>query len=156
MALHIRSLQAAGQSVLYLAADRPQRQLVASFEGAGVDAEKVEVLDVVTCMDGRVPSVKPARTTFLPSPTMLEMMAMRLEQMASRMTSPVVVVDSLNTLALYNGLGAVQEFSHYLANRLRTRSIAGDFIIRDGKDGKSLQEMVATFTDERLLLTGAP
>ncbi len=152
IAHHVRGLQAAGRSVLYLAADRPYRQVAAQFAQAGVDVSTLHFVDVVTCMDGKVPAVRPPNTLFLPSPTMLEMMAMRIEQVTARLADPVVVVDSLNTLALYNGPSAVQEFSHYLANRLRARGVSGDFVLREGRDAASLRDQVATFTDEQLVL----
>jgi hypothetical protein len=152
LAAHVRKLQDEGRTVLYLAADRPHRQVVPLLEQAGADVAAMQFLDVVTCMDGRVPAERPPNAVFLPSPTMLEMMAMRVEQVASRLKQPVVLVDSLNTLVLYNGAPAVQEFTHYLANRLRLRGVGGDFVIRDTKEGRPLHDQVATFTDERLTL----
>lgn len=149
----VRDLQAA-HSVLVLSADRPSRTLLETFRAEGLDLARLHILDVVSMMDGRAPAERPANTTFLQSPTMLEMMAMRVEQIAGRMQDPHVVVDSLNTLALYNGVPAVQEFSHYLSNRLRTNAIPGDFIIRDNKEGRLLHEKVSGFTDEQAPLPG--
>lgn len=151
VAAHVRKLQSDGHAVLYLAADRPYPTLEKAFQRAGVDSAAVFFLDVVSCLDGRVPASPPRNALFLQSPTMLEMMAMRIEQVAGRLGAQAcVVVDSLNTLALYNGVPPVQEFSHYLANRLRTQGIPGDFVIRDTQDGRLLHERVSGFTDERM------
>lgn len=157
VAAHVRQLQADGRSVLYLAADRPYPTLERAFQRAGVDPAKVFFLDVVSCLDGRVPASPPRNAMFLQSPTMLEMMAMRIEQVAGRLgVQASVVIDSLNTLALYNGVPPVQEFSHYLANRLRTQGILGDFVIRDSQEGRLLHERVSGFTDERMEIPRGP
>ncbi len=154
LAAYVGKAQEEGCTVLVVTSDRPQRQLAEVLGAAGVDLQRVHFLDVVTCMDGRPPVPAPLNTMFLPSPTMLEMMAMRIEQIAGRLPSPLVLVDSLSTLAFYNGPAAVQEFSHYLANRLRTRGIAADFLIRRTREGQALQDRVATFADGVVTLGG--
>lgn len=153
MAAHVRSLQAGGARILYLTTDRPYAVLVESFGQAGVDADAVFFVDAITCMDGTLPQERPANVIFLQSPTMLEMMAMRVEQMLGHVGPTAhVVVDSLSTLALYNGVPPVQEFSHYLANRLRTNGRPGDLVVRDNPAGRELHERVVGFTDEELRL----
>jgi KaiC/GvpD/RAD55 family RecA-like ATPase len=149
----VASLQKQGRRVLLVTADRPLRTLQAAFAAESIDVEQVHFLDCVSAMDGQAPAERPPNATFMASPTMLEMMAMRIEQLAQRLGADAyVVVDSLSTLAIYNGIPPVQEFSHYLANRLRTRSVPGDFIIMDNQDGRALQEKVAGFVDARHVL----
>lgn len=155
VAHHMRELQDADRTVLLLTADRPFAHLSEALRKHGVDPEAVTFIDAVTCMDGNLPAQRPANVVFLQSPTMLEMMAMRVEQMFLRMTSPHVVVDSLSTLALYNGIPPVQEFSHYLANRLRTHAIPGDFVVRANQAGQELHDRIRGFTDDALHIGGA-
>ena len=139
--------------MLLLAADRPYRTWVQAFADAGVDTDRVFVLDVVSALDGGTPPQRPDNALFLASPTMLERMAMRIEQLAQKLgQGSHVVVDSLSTLALYNGVPPVQEFSHYLANRLRTQGFSGDFIIRDNQVGASLRERISAFADDHIKL----
>jgi KaiC/GvpD/RAD55 family RecA-like ATPase len=155
---HARSLQAAGRSVIFVTADRPYRSLTASLREAGADPDAMFFLDAVSSVDGSGPKERPANAMFLPSPTMLEMLAMRIEQVAAR-TGPMahVLLDSLNTLALYNGPLPVQEFSHYLANRLRSSGVPGDFVVRDTQDGRLLHDKVSSFTDRRIEIpSGVP
>ena len=83
----------------------------------------------------------------LQSPTMLEMIAMRIEQATLRIKAANVVLDNLNALTLYNGIGPVQEFGHYLANRLRTLEVAGDLLILDNDQGKEIRAAVQGFID---------
>lgn len=150
---HVRDLQARGKKVVFVAVDRPYRSVVQSLQDVGAEPAAVHFIDVVSAATGYAPNERPANAHFLASPTMLEMLAMRVEQVVARLGSDAhVVVDSLNTLALYNGEAPVQEFSHYLANRLRERRVPGDFIVREGHDSLALQSKVATFTDARIEL----
>jgi len=151
LAAHVRALQREPRPLLYLAADRPYRTLAAAFHAAGIDTSQIHFLDAVSSIDGKAPD-REANVTFVPSPTMLEMMAMRLEQLASRLGSPHVIIDSLSTLALYSGPGPVQQFSHYVANRLRARGLAGDFLVGGTQEGRALRERIAGYVDREVEL----
>ena len=136
-----------GGHAVVLAAERPSAVLAAALGPLGIDLGRVHFVDCVSAIEGVRPLAAP-NTVFVHSPTMLEMMVMRLEQQASRAAAPVhVVVDSLSALAHYNGTPPVVEFSHYLANRLRTRGLGGTFLVRDVPEGRSLRDQAAHFLD---------
>lgn len=149
---HLRALQADGKKVVFVSADRPYHSLTAALRDNGVAVDDVHFVDAVSSLNGSAPAQRPANATFLPSPTMLEMLAMRIEQVALRLgPGAYMVLDSLDTLSLYNGMHPVQEFSHYLANRLRSHGVNGDFVLRGGPD-RSLHDLVVAFTDDRVEL----
>lgn len=153
LAAAIRRLQEDGRKIVFVSADRPYATLVPALSKDGVDVERIQFVDVVSSMNGAAPSPRPGNATFLPSPTMLEMLAMRVEQVAQRVGPGAhMVLDSLDTLSLYNGVNPVQEFSHYLANRLRAQGVSGDFVVRDGPAGRHLHDLVLSFTDDRVEL----
>ncbi len=151
LASHVRSLQAAGRRVLLVTANRPFRTLCDRFAENGIDTDALFFVDAVSCINGAEPPERPPNAMFLQSPTMLEMIAMRTEQILTRMGEGAhVVVDCLNAFALYNGASPVQEFSHYLANRLRSRGVDGDLLVLDNDEGRALASSVSGFTDARL------
>lgn len=153
LGLFIRKLQNDGRTIVFVSADRPYAGLVQTLQAEGVDTAAMHFIDTVSSLNGAAPSHRPPNATFLPSPTMLEMLAMRVEQIAQRMGGNAhVVLDSLDTLSLYNGVNPVQEFSHYLANRLRAQGVPGDFVVRDGPASKHLHELVVSFCDDRIEL----
>lgn len=137
-----------GRQVLILAADRPYKVVQSELAQGGIRA--AQILDVITLSSGRAMAERPADVTFLHSPTMLEMMVMRIEQITHRMQNPHVVVDSLSALALYNGAGPVEEFSHYLTNRLRMQGITADLLVHGNPDGEKMQGRIRTFVDTTL------
>ena len=157
LAARVAELQKGGKRILFVTADRPYRTVEAALAAADVDVSLVHFLDCVSSIGGPVPRNGATNATFVASPTMLEMMAMRVEQLAARIGPDThVVLDSLSTLALYNGAGPVHEFSHYLANRLRTRGLPGDFVVTDNAEGIHLSAAVASFTDSHLILEARP
>jgi len=154
VAQHVRSLQKLGYSVLYVTTDRPFQTLAADFRELGVDSDVIFFLDSISYVNGQQPPQRPVNAMFLQSPTMLEMMAMRTEQLLGRVGErPFVVLDSLSALAVYNGIPPVQEFSHYLANRLRTNGVSGDFVIKDNQTGRDLVDKVSGFCDSHLRMS---
>lgn len=160
---HLRSLgtlvlelQRSGQKVVFVSADRPYHALVRSLREQGIATEQMHFVDTVSSINGSAPPDRPSNATFLPSPTMLEMLAMRIEQAALRLGPGAhMVLDSLDTLSLYNGVHPVQEFSHYLANRLRSHGVDGDFVLRAGPAGANLHDLVVAFSDDRVELPPA-
>lgn len=146
LAVHVQRTQQAG-AVLFVTADRPLGSWAPAWREAGVDQDRLLVVDAVSAMNGQPPSPRPANATFLPSPVMLEMLLLRIEQLIVRHAPARVIVDSLNTLALYNGMAAVQAFAHYLANRLRGHGVGADLVLCDSPEADGLRERLAPFLD---------
>lgn len=151
LAAHVRRLQQAGP-VLFVTADRPLGSWTAPWTTAAVDPAKVFVIDAVSAMGGQQPTPRPANATFLPSPVMLEMLLLRIEQLIVRHAPARVVVDSLNTLAFYNGPSAVQAFAHYLANRLRGHGVGADLVLCEAPEAAGLRDRLAPFIDGQVAL----
>lgn len=149
LAAHVRRLQEEGP-VVFVAAERPARAWEPVWHEAGVDRARLHVVDAVAAMNGRQPGPRSPGVVFLPSPVMLEMMALRAEQLAQRHGAVRVVVDSLDTLVLYNGASAVQAFAHYLGSRLRALGVGADLVLCDtaaSPGARDLRGRLAPFVD---------
>lgn len=151
----VRSLLDEGRRVLYVTANRPYRTLAAALRQAGLDPDALRFVDVVSSLNGSIPAERPENVRFVRSPTMLEMIAMRAEQdVQGPGPCTHVLVDSLNALAIYNGPRPVQEFAHFLVNRMRGRQTGLDLLVSDSEEGRSLGDLVSGFVDERMHLNG--
>jgi KaiC/GvpD/RAD55 family RecA-like ATPase len=149
MARHVRGIQRAGGRVLYVTADRSHHILREAFGTQGVDLADIYWLDAITAVADNLPRAsKEDNTMYIASPTMLEMIAMRTEQLAYRTGAHAhVVLDSLNALCLYNDPRTLQEFTHYLANRLKLVGVAADFVVRPNRQGQEMLERLRGFVD---------
>lgn len=136
---HLDSLPS-GRTVIFVSLLRPQDQVRPHID------EAAWIIDAITCTSG-VPPPQVDHTMFLQSPTMLEMLAMRVEQLAGRVENAHVVIDNLNAACMYNGLGPTQEFVHYIGNRLRGHGVPMDLLLREGSDAEALKAGLKSFVD---------
>lgn len=135
---------------MFISADRPYAHLQQVLREGGVNVDNMHFVDAVSSVNGAAPANRPANATFLSSPTLLELLAMRVEQAAMRHGPGThVILDSLDTLTMYNGTGPVQEFAHYIANRLRAQGVHGDFVARAGTD-KPWRSLLGAVVDEHI------
>lgn len=155
LAAHVRDLQRDGP-VVFVTADRPFATWAAAFAQAGVDLDALAVVDAVSAQGGLRPAMAPRNVVFLASPMLLEMVMVRVEQQAERLQAHHVVVDSISTLAFYNGVAATSAFVHHLASRLRGSSLGGHLVLRDDENRRLLSEHLLPFVDSSLPLTTAP
>lgn len=135
-----------GQGVV-LAANRPAHMLRTALLSEGLDLRTTHFLDCVSSLSGIAPRPEPG-IHHVESPTMLEKIAMRCEQMLRAMPAPRhLTVDSLSALAVYNGPDAVVEFAHHLINRLRALDVPAVFLVSDRAVDQNLREAVAQLCD---------
>lgn len=147
----VQDVQGEGCDVLLISANTAYKDLDAALAKHGVS--DVRILDVLTTSLGLVPEPRPDHAVFVPSPTMLEMTAMRMEQIRRIMGPDVhIIVDCLDALTRSNPVHAVEEFTHYLVNRMRSMDVPGDLWVTDSEDGKRLAEAAHPFTDGNILL----
>ncbi len=154
VAQHIQRLQQAGRRILYVTADRSHPSLATAFTKQGIDADELQFLDAA----GHKPenTVSGGVALIVPAPSMLELLAMRCEQLIYQVGPEVhVIIDSLNALVSHNDSDAVESFTKYMARRLRLLGVPGDFVLFNNIDGMLLLDHIESCTDSRLLL-GAP
>lgn len=152
----IQDVQAEGApKVLVVSSAWPHRDLRKAFDAARI--RDVMVIDLLSAMLGIVPDARPSDAVFIPSPTMLEMTAMRVEQVHRMIGGRAhVIVDSLDALARYTPRKAVEEFTHYLVNRLRSLDASGDLFVAGTEDGRKLAEAARPYTDGTIPLEVEP
>ncbi len=154
VAQHVRRLQDSGRRVLYVTADRTHPLLSEGFAAHGVDAQGLWFLDAAGKPDTETGGSSVVEV--VPAPSMLELLAMRCEQLIYQVGPEAhVIVDSLNALMGHNDSDAVEAFTQYMARRLRRLGVPGDFVLFNNVDGMLLLDHIESCTDSRLLL-GAP
>ena len=142
----VAELAASGREGLVITANRPYHVLRAALAEAGV-AGRVRYLDCVSGLTGLAPPPDPD-ATFVESPTLLEKILLRTEQLLRRMPAPrFLVLDSLSTLAVYNGTPAVVELAHTLVNRLRHLETLAILVLVEKQAGEELSDAVTPLCD---------
>jgi KaiC/GvpD/RAD55 family RecA-like ATPase len=94
------------------------------LEALDIDASKVYFVDCIShIMMGASAAQQDEHTTLVESPTMLENLMLKVEYLIRRSQSKdkLVVIDSINSLAIHNNNWILSEFLHILVSGLRSR-----------------------------------
>lgn len=143
--LAIESL-GAGRGVV-LAANRTANSMRVALHNEGMDLRPMQFLDCVSSLSGMSPPPEPG-VLHVESPTMLEKIAMRCEQLLRAMPAPrYLVVDSLTALSVYNGSAAVAEFTHHVVNRMRALGVPTVFLAVERAGELEMRETVGALCD---------
>ncbi len=133
---------------VFLTANRPTETLRPAFEEAGISLRGIHFLDCVSSLTGIAPVASP-QTVFIESPTLLEKMFMRADQVLRRQPGPrrFFIVDSLSSLAVYNGAQPVMEMMHALVGRLRLQRIGAAFLLVERQSDGALRDALSPLCD---------
>ena len=94
------------------------------LEALDIDSSRVYFVDCIShIMMGANTAQQDDRTTLVESPTMLENLMLKVEYLIRRSQSKdkLVVIDSINSLAIHNNNWILSEFLHILVSGLRAR-----------------------------------
>ncbi len=136
-----------------ITANRPYHVLAATMREAGLDLTGLEFVDCISALTGHHPPNEPG-VTFIDGPLLLEMIALRAQQL-SRFMPPgdrFLVLDSVSTLKLYNGAGPVTEMAHTLTTRMRLMEIPTAFLALDDPGEERLRNGIAGYCDKTVEL----
>lgn len=105
-----------GEGIVLVTVHHPPSTLRDHLRKVGVDTSHVTILDA----RGETPhDLDPHEGVHLvPSPTLLELIALRAQKLARRHDKPHLVVDDCEGLAFHNPAGAVEEYVRYLCTHV--------------------------------------
>ena len=127
---------------IYVTLNKPYITMRSIFEKSKIDLSRIVFLDVISkTILGDVKSEK--NVQFLDSPEDLTNLSIAVNILASGLQSPkFLFFDSLSTLLVYNAIGPVTRFAHFLVGRMRKWQINGVIIsIEEETDSKLLSEL---------------
>jgi KaiC/GvpD/RAD55 family RecA-like ATPase len=96
------------------------------LEALDIDASRVFFVDCISHMTmGASSGPMNERTALVESPTMLENVMLKVEYLIrlSEAEEKIVVIDSINSLAIHNNNWILSEFLHILVSGLRARNV---------------------------------
>lgn len=142
--------EAEAQPVCVTTTDTSNR-VRATFEAAGGTADDLIVIDAVSRQSGVTAPDNP-RTRYVSSPADLTGIGMALSSLLGNTTRPpIVLVDNISSLLLYNKLDLVFRFLHLLTGRVETAG--GRTVQLFNTDSHSSQELASITQLFELLVT---
>ncbi len=107
--------------VFYVTSTIPSKSIENLFGLLGIDSGRVFFVDTISHLM-KESSEFSDHFLFIESPTMLEYIMLKIEYLARKYNDKkaVVILDSVNSMSIYNGPKIMSEFLHILVTSLRT------------------------------------
>jgi hypothetical protein len=96
--------------------------------------------------------------SYIESPRMLEDIMLRIEFLLRKHPKPrsVVVIDSVNTLAIHNPPDLLSEFFHILLSNLKTRQVLSILLTTSDENSPTIDQILSLVVDETVEVRVAP
>jgi KaiC/GvpD/RAD55 family RecA-like ATPase len=113
-----------GMDTIYVTATISSEAIKRVLHALDIDTSRIYFVDCIShIMMGASAAQQDDHTTLVESPTMLENLMLKVEYLIRRSQSKdkLVVIDSINSLAIHNNNWILSEFLHILVSGLRSR-----------------------------------
>jgi KaiC/GvpD/RAD55 family RecA-like ATPase len=108
---------------IYVTATISSEAIKRVLDALDIDTSRIYFVDCIShIMMGATSALQDEHTTLVESPTMLENLMLKVEYLIKRSESKnkLVVIDSINSLAIHNSNWILSEFLHILVSGLRS------------------------------------
>ena len=135
--------------VFYVTSTIPSKNIENLFELLGIDSSRVFFVDTISHLMKEASAMED-RFLYIESPTMLEYMMLKVEYLARKYNDKkaVVILDSVNSMSIYNGPKIMSEFLHILVTSLRSWDAYMVIITMRDQDTESIHSMLNMVCDE--------
>jgi len=133
---------------VYVTLNKPFEVMKSTLEKGGVDTRMIIFIDAVTETSEKNVS-KTKNCLFIGNPENLSDISMAMDQAVRALpgNDKFLFFDSLSTLLVYNNVGTVARFIHFLAGKMRAWKVKGIIISLERESDKELIEELSQFCD---------
>lgn len=141
-------------NVIYTTTTIPASSIIGVLDAMDIDRKRIHFVDAVSYMtmggSNRIKGV-----TYVESPTMLENIMLKIEYLLKKYPekSHVVVLDSINSLAIHNDLKILAEFLHILVSNLRSHNCYTLILSVAEQQSDDIDNILAMVCDEFMAVT---
>ena len=136
---------------IYVAVTSPAAFVWSLAQALDVPSERISFVDAISHLMMRYNDAAP-NVTYVESPRALEEIMLRIEYLLRRYPHPrsVVVIDSVNSLAIHNPPELLSEFLHILLNNLKVRQTLTLVLETTDEQAASVEQLLNLVVDETL------
>ena len=145
--------------VIYVTATISYEAIKRVLDALDIDTERVYFVDCIShLMMGASSGRTDEHTSLVESPTMLENVMLKVEYLIrlSEAGQKVVVIDSINSLAIHNNNWILSEFLHILVSGLRARNVYTLILSVEEHSTPEISNMVNLVCDAGIRTTAQP
>ncbi len=142
-------------NVIYTTTTIPAASIIGVLDAMEIKRDRVHFVDAVSYMTmggtGKMKGV-----TYVESPTMLENIMLKIEYLLKKhpAESHIVVLDSINSLAIHNDIKILAEFLHILVSNLRSHNCYTLIMSVAEQQADDIDSILAMVCDEFMAVTG--
>lgn len=141
---------------IYVSATNPSALVNSLLSSLEIPSERVFFVDVISqTMMSTLHKLPNA--SYVETPTMLENVMLRVEYFLRKSDAKrkIVIIDSVNTLAIHNDPGILSEFFHIMTNNLKSRGITTILLAVAEETKPELERLLSLVCEETLQLGAA-
>jgi KaiC/GvpD/RAD55 family RecA-like ATPase len=136
---------------IYITVTNPASFIWSLAQALDVPSEKLSFVDVIShiMMNYANPL---SNATYIETPRALEEIMLRVDYLLRKFPHPrsIVVVDSLNALAIHNPRDLLSEFFHIFLTNLKTRNVLTLILMSSDEEAGGLEQMLSLLVDETI------
>ena len=139
--------------VVYVTSTIPSQSIISALEVLEIPLDHIWFVDCISQIM-MSQSKRHAHAIVVESPTMLENIMLKVEYLLRKHPdrSALVVLDSINSLAIHNNTKILSEFLHILVNNLRSRGAYTVIFSMQEYETDEIRNMLVLVSDETLEL----
>lgn len=140
-------------SAIYITSTIPSQSIKNVLTILEINMNRIYFVDCIShIMMGS--AVRSDRVSFVESPTMLENIMLKVEfLMRSIEGKKLVILDSINSLAIHNNTKILSEFLHIMVNNLRAKEAYTVILSVEEQSTEEISNMLGLICDESLIFT---
>jgi KaiC/GvpD/RAD55 family RecA-like ATPase len=136
---------------IYVAVTNPASFVWSLAQALDVPMDRISFVDAISHIMMNYSNPLP-NATYVESPRALEEIMLRVEYLLRKVPHPrsIVVIDSVNSLAIHNPPELLSEFFHILLNNLKSRSVLTLVLETSEEEQKGIEQMLNLVVDETI------
>ena len=140
---------------IYVSVTNPASLVWSLLQALDIPSGRVSFVDAISHLMMSYQDVLP-NASYVESPTMLEGIMLRIEFLLRKHPTHrnMVIIDSVNSLAVHNSPDVLSEFFHILVNNLKSRSVLTILFSAPEGEGPDLDRILSLVVDESFSLGG--
>ena len=140
---------------IYVSVTNPASLVWSLLQALDIPSGRLSFVDAISHLMMSYQNVLP-NASYVESPTMLEGIMLRIEFLLRKHPSQrnMVIIDSVNSMAVHNTPEVLSEFFHILVNNLKTRSVLTVLFSTSDEEGTDLDRILSLVVDESFTLGG--
>lgn len=139
---------------IYVTFTIPSQSIMRALEALEVDLSRIHFIDGISNVMIS-DAMKSEKTIFIESPTMLEYLMLKIEFILRKIVNKkhLILLDSINSLAIHNSPKILSEFLHIIANHLRTKGAYFFVLSMEEYETEEVKNMLNLVCEEKFTVS---